>query len=79
MEARPLYTLYCVTPNGYYTAVQGARPTYDLHLLESLVGIVEVVRPGRGSYYELYISQVTEDWAPTAEGWTEIKRIQKTL
>lgn len=79
MEARPLYTLYCVTPNGHYTAVQGARPTYDRQLLEDLIDIVQVVRPGRGQYYDLYISQVTEDWAPTAPAWTEIKRIQKSL
>jgi len=79
MEARPLYSLYCVTSNGHYTAIQGARPTYDLQLLERLIEIVEVVRPGRGQYYELHIARVTEDWTPTESEWTEIKRIQRTL
>ena len=79
MEARPLYTLYCVTPNGHYTAIQGARPTYDIQLLEQLVGIVEAVRPGRGQYYELHIARVTDDWTPAEPEWAEIKRIQKSL
>ena len=79
MEARPLYSLYCVTSNGHYTAIQGARPTYDLQLLERLIEIVEVVRPGRGQYYELHIARVTEDWTPTETEWAEIKRIQRTL
>ena len=79
MEARPLYTLYCVTSNGHYTAIQGARPTYDIQLLERLVDIVEAVRPGRGQYYELHIARVTEDWTPTEAEWAEIKRIQRTL
>ena len=79
MEARPLYTLYCVTPNVPYTSLHVGRPTYDRQLLEDLIDIVQVVRPGRGQYYDLYISQVTEDWAPTAPAWTEIKRIQKSL
>ena len=79
MEDRQLYTLYCVTSNGHYTAIQGARPTYDIQLLERLVDIVEAVRPGRGQYYELHIARVTEDWTPTEAEWAEIKRIQRSL
>lgn len=79
MEVRPLYSLYLITHTGHYIAVQGARPTHDIQLLEQLVAIVESIRPGRGKYYELHIARVTEDWQPTDNDLAEIKRLQRVL
>lgn len=59
-----LYQLYIVTADGYYTAVQGARPVQDLDLLHKTAPIVEAMRPGRGRYYDLHVASVTENWVP---------------
>ena len=59
-----LHQLYIVTADGYYTAIQGARPVQDLDLLHKTTPLVEAVRPGRGRYYELHVAAVTENWVP---------------
>lgn len=79
MESNPLYALYVITHTGHYLAVQGARPTHDIHLLRQLHEIVESIRPGRGKYYELHITRVTEDWQPTDDDLKALRRIQATL
>lgn len=59
-----LHQLYIITADGYYTAIQGARPVQDLDLLHKTTSLVEAVRPGRGRYYELHVAAVTENWVP---------------
>jgi hypothetical protein len=59
-----LYQLYIVTADGYYTAIQGARPIQDLDLLHKTGPLVEAVRPGRGRYYDLHVASVTDNWVP---------------
>lgn len=79
MEDRKLYALYCVTSTGFFTAVQGARPIDDIRAIYALEELVEQLRPGRGSSYELAVVQVDETMQPRAADLQEIRRIQKTL
>jgi len=79
MDERKLWALYIITHTGSFTAVQGARPVDDINILYDLESSVEKVRPGRGKYYELYITQCTDDWQPTTSDLVEIRRIQASL
>ena len=79
MEDRKLYALYCVTATGFFTVVQGARPTDDAGALYTLEELVERLRPGRGRSYELFIARVNESMQPDAEDVEEIRRIQGSL
>ena len=74
-----LYQLYIVTADGYYTAIQGARPVQDLDLLHKTTPLVEAVRPGRGRYYELHVAQVTEDWIPDDLSHGAMVKLQEKL
>lgn len=74
-----LFNLYIVTATGFYTAIQGARPTPNTELLERAFDTVDAVRPGRGRYYELLIIPVTADWQPTEDGLNKIYKLQETL
>ena len=74
-----LHNIYIVTTTGYYTAIQGARPTGEREILESATNLIDTVRPGRGRYYELYIATVTEDWIPDDISRRRIIGIQDKL
>lgn len=74
-----LYNLYIVSASGFYTAIQGARPTPNVVILRDALGTVEAVRPGRGRYYELLILPVTEDWQPSDESLNQIYKMQEKL
>ena len=74
-----LHQLYIVTADGYYTAIQGARPVQDLDLLHKTTPLVEAVRPGRGRYYELHVAQVTEDWIPDDLSHGAMVKLQEKL
>lgn len=75
----PLHHLYIVTATGYYTAIQGARPTGNRGILEEATKLIDSVRPGRGRYYELYLATVTEDWIPDDISRRRIIGIQDKL
>jgi hypothetical protein len=74
-----LYQLYIVTADGYYTAIQGARPVQDLDLLHKTTPLVEAVRPGRGRYYELHVASVTENWLPDEVSRVAMNAIQNRI
>jgi hypothetical protein len=74
-----LYQLYIVTADGYYTAIQGARPVQDLDLLHKTTPLVEAVRPGRGRYYELHVASVTENWVPDEVSRVAMNAIQNRI
>jgi len=74
-----LYQLYIVTADGYYTAIQGARPVQDLDLLHKTTPLVEAVRPGRGRYYELHVASVTENWVPDEVSRVAMNVIQNRI
>lgn len=79
MTMPQLYNLYIVTATGFYTAIQGARPTKDNYLLSKAQTLVEELRPGRGRYYDVAVVRVTEDWQPDDEGLTVIHDLQRKL
>lgn len=79
MEEQNLWALYVITHTGSFTAVQGARPVADINIIHDLEIVVEKIKPGRGKYYELYITRCTEDWQPTPADLIEIRRIQAAL
>jgi hypothetical protein len=79
MTMPQLYNLYIVTATGFYTAIQGARPTTDQYALNKALTLVETLRPGRGRYYDVATVKVTEDWQPDESGMTQIRDIQKRL
>ena len=74
-----LHQLYVVTADGYYTAVQGARPVQDLDLIHKLIPLIETMRPGRGRYYELHVASVTENWVPDEVSLHAIHRLQDRI
>ena len=74
-----LHQLYVVTADGYYTAVQGARPLQDLDLIHKLTPLVEAMRPGRGRYYELHVASVTDNWVPDEVSMIAIRSIQDRI
>ena len=74
-----LHQLYIVTADGYYTAIQGARPVQDLDLLHKTTPLVEAVRPGRGRYYELHVASVTENWVPDEVSRVAMNVIQNRI
>jgi hypothetical protein len=69
-----LYNLYIVTATGFYTAIQGARPTTDQYALNKALTLVETLRD------RLYAQsvQLLAEYAPLVGVTSFRRRLAKT-
>jgi hypothetical protein len=75
---RPLYCLFTITHNTYYTTIQGCEATDDRALLENLRGEIAMIRKHNPSS-TMEILETTSDCVLTESGRKRLQEVRSGL
>jgi hypothetical protein len=75
---RPVYCLFTITNNTYYTTIQGSEPTDDRAMLENLRGWIAMIRkPNTSSTME--ILETNGSCVLTEAGHQKLREVREGL
>ena len=75
---RPMYCLFTITHNTYYTTIQGCEPTDDRALLENLRGEIAMIRKHNSSS-TMEILETTSGCVLTESGHRRLQEVRAGL
>jgi hypothetical protein len=75
---KPVYCLFTITHNTYYTTIQGCEPTDDRALLENIRGEIVMIRKHNSSS-TMEILETTRTCALTESGHKRLQEVRASL